>query len=122
MIEAKTTDENHFAKDFESYTPEMKCVACERVCEVAECCRCSCSSENLKDFTHLEIYCDVCIGPHIRQKHEVLDYKGYKPDVCATHDMLSSMFCFECEETFCFKCLGPHCKHDYRPIRKKQRK
>ena len=121
MAEAvDTTDEVGLAvEDSEASSLEFKCVACDGVCQEVEYYRCSCSSGNSEESSHLELFCDVCIGPHIRQKHEVLDYKGYKPAICSTHRILSSMYCYDCDEVFCFKCVGPHCKHDYRPVSEK---
>ena len=71
------TDRTNLAGgDLEGLTPELKCVAYDKIYEDVEYYRCSCSSEKPKEFTHPDFYFDVCIGPHITRKHEVLDYEG----------------------------------------------
>ena len=97
-------------------TESIKCSSCEDGCLETEVFRCSCLVDN-SDI--VEFLCDVCIGPHIKKQHDIVDYKGYKPATCSKHRMLSFMFCYDCDMIFCLKCLGPHCKHDYRPVSEK---
>ena len=80
-----------------------------------------CSCDNL-DSSHSDVfYCDLCIGHHIRKKHDVLDSKGYKPAICPLHKALCTLFCETCEEVFCSKCLGSHCEHKFKAISEKAR-
>ena len=99
--------------------PDLTCVSCKKVYPQIDCYRCSCNDVNSEGSIYDMFYCDICIGSHIRQEHEIFDCKGYKPKICSTHEMLASMFCHDCNVLFCFKCVGPHCKHDYRPVSEK---
>ena len=63
--------------------------------------------------------CEHCVVIHLRKSHEVVDWKGYKPAFCQEHKNLASMFCETCQLVFCFNCIGPHCKHNYKPVSEK---
>ena len=84
-----------------------------------ECYRCSCNEVSDEGCVTAKFFPDFCIGPHVRQNHEIFDCRGHKPTICRTHEMFSSMFYYDCDEVFCFKCLGPRCRHEYRPVSEK---
>ena len=63
--------------------------------------------------------CEHCVVIHLRKSHEVVDWKGYRPAFCQEHKNLVSMFCETCQLVFCFNCIGPHCKHNYKPVSEK---
>ena len=101
--------------------PELKCSACGDITQQVNCYRCSCFPPKEGSPVESGLFCDVCIGTHIKQKHEVLDLKGYKPEICGTHKMLTSMFCFDCDAFLCLKCQSLHLTHDCRPLSEKAR-
>ena len=97
---------------------ELNCLTCCDVIEQDTCFCCSCSPTEPEDSTE-NLFCDVCILTHIRQNHEVFDYKGCKPAICKTHKLPSSLFCQDCDVLLCLKCVAQHCKHDCIPISEK---
>ena len=99
-------------------TISISCASCKELCKNTEKFRCSCTTDNTSGADAL-FYCDVCINYHIRQKHDVIDSKGYKPAICAEHSVLCSLFCQDCQIVFCFKCLDDHCQHKSEPISQK---
>ena len=93
----------------ESNPETLVCSSCEEVVDQTEFYRCS-SCDNCDDsessISHV-LYCDVCIGPHIKKKHNVLDSKGYQPAVCEAHKTLCSSFCERVPGCFLFKMYRP---------------
>ena len=57
--------------------------------------------------------CDVCIGPHVRRGHKIVDHRGYEMSVCENHKMINDLFCVQCSQVLCNKCLLNHRGHDY---------
>ena len=53
-------------------------------------------------------FCEVCIQPHVRQKHEVLDEKGNKVVICSDHRLICTYYCISCEMIVCYMCLNKH--------------
>ena len=102
----------------ESNPETIVCSSCEEVVDQTEFYRCS-SCDNADSPISDVLYCDLCISHHIRKKHGVLDSRGYRPAVCATHRALCSLFCETCQVVFCLKCIDIHCKHDFSAVSKK---
>ena len=102
----------------ESNPETIVCSSCEEVVDQTEFYRCS-SCDNADSPISDVLYCDLCISHHIRKKHGVLDSRGYRPAVCATHRALCSLFCETCQVVFCLKCIDIHCKHDFLAVSKK---
>ena len=63
------------------------------------------------------VFCKMCIVvSHLRQDHEIIDYKGYRPAECETHMNLCHYYCEICAVVFCFDCIEDHVAHRYQPI------
>ena len=102
-----------------SFDPE-KCSTCFETCTDANLYRCgTCDVSGSEVVSMKKFICDGCIIPHVKQRHEVLDSRGYQPAICKTHRLLSTLFCHNCEELLCFKDLETHCQHKFRPISEK---
>ena len=57
--------------------------------------------------------------PHIRLKHHIVDHRGYKPSICATHKSICVFFCASCQVVFCRFCTEKHCVHIFSPVKVK---
>ena len=86
---------------------KLGCSSCESLCDRMELYRCACLPDSDSCL------CDLCISPHIRKQHKIVDCKGYEPAICSTHNALCTFFCERCEVIICFKCLGSHCEHKF---------
>ena len=104
----------------ECYPETHVCSSCEEVVDQLEFYRCSscndCGNSNIDP-----IYCDLCISPHVKKKHEVLDSKGYRPAVCEVHKTLCTSFCETCQIVFCSKCTELHFEHKLTALSEKAR-
>ena len=113
------TDTAETSEDLSCHSEEacISCVTCKALCKDVEVFNCSCLTDT--NVTHEIVYCDVCINSHTRQKHDVIDSKGYKPAVCVAHSVVCSLFCQDCQVVFCLKCLDNHYQHKSEPISQK---
>ena len=67
-----------------------------------------------------KVYCEMCLPvPHIRLKHHIVDHRGYKPSICATHKSICVFFCAKCQVVFCRFCTEKHCLHVFSPVKVK---
>ena len=105
------------------------CGVCEKQFEFSDMYRClsCCKSEtDVNENSSMaaedsnDMFCEFCIvGLHLRKKHEIIDYKGYQPAVCATHETLSRLFCKDCQVVFCSACIMNHSSHVFVNISEK---
>ena len=105
----------------ESNPETIVCSSCEEVVDQTEFYRCSsCDNCDNADSPISDVrYCDVCIGHHIKKKHDVLDSKGYRPAICEEHKTLCSSFCETCRSVFCSKCIKLHSEHKFTAVSEK---
>ena len=82
-----------------------KCNSCCESFENEDIFKCLTCMDCVDDTQGVSFHCDVCIAPHVRKGHEVLDHKSLKPAFCADHKILCSMFCTKCEDLLCTNCL-----------------
>ena len=80
---------------------------------VYHCRTCDSSEKESSDKNYI---CEGCLFPHLKQKHNVLDNKGYPPAVCERHRLLATYFCYDCENIFCLRDLEDHCQHKYKSV------
>ena len=66
-----------------------------------------------------QLFCNLCVGQHVRRLHRVLDSKGYEVSVCKQHKSMDELFCTDCDHSFCRLCLMLHKEHDFAPIHEK---
>ena len=65
-------------------------------------------------------FCKLCIVVlHLKQKHEIVDFKGYVPAVCEKHVDLCSIYCESCSAILCTECIENHCHHTFMPMSEK---
>ena len=72
----------------------------------------TCSVSETESSQQKQLLCEPCLGPHVRQGHQVTTSKGQEPLICTKHRRLHSEYCKSCDESFCPKCLGNHSKHE----------
>ena len=99
----------------------QSCYGCSKVfdCETMYRCRsCNGSKTSATDEDNAEpAFCKMCIvGSHLRQDHEIVDHKGYRPAECETHMNLCHYYCDVCAVVFCFDCIDDHRTHRFQPI------
>ena len=102
---------------------EILCSSCENsITDARSSFKCrTCSSADDGDRTQDNptcnsshpIYCNICIMPHIRKKHTVLDYKNMELIVCDDHKLNCDKFCKTCEKLICLKCVEDHYKENH---------
>ena len=97
---------------------DSNCNSCSRRFRRAELYRCqseTCAGATVQikiEFGEELLFCQMCIVVlHLRQKHAILDHRGYKPAICEEHENLCQQFCQECRTVFCFESLGKHVGH-----------
>ena len=61
----------------------------------------------------MPVFCDICIFPHIRKNHTVLDYKNMEVIVCDDHKLNCDKFCKTCGKLICLKCVEDHYKENH---------
>ena len=106
------------ALSLQQQTSNFDCYFCRKKMVQTEIYRCgSCLSDLQEGETR--VFCENCILIHIRKGCEVVDNKGYTPQICDVHQNLCLMYCSDCETTFCFNCIGPHCPHRFMPASEK---
>ena len=65
-------------------------------------------------------FCKLCIVVlHLKQKHEIVDFKGYVPAVCEKHVDVCSIYCESCSAILCPECIENHCHHTFMPMSEK---
>ena len=99
------------------------CYSCSQECSGSSIYRCkTCIAEdNAENHVHAEkCFCHVCIvGNHLRQKHAIIDHKGYEPSVCKVHKNLDEFFCKACISVFCSSCTREHISHEFQTLEEK---
>ena len=86
----------------------FKCGTCEQT-----------KSSDSSDQISSVFVCELCIISHTRRKHEVLDYKDMKVDVCEHHLVYCGYFCLDCDGLICNMCaVQTHAMqgHKYVPV------
>ena len=96
-----------------------KCNSCCESFENEDMFKCLTCMDCVDDTQGVSFHCEVCIAPHVRKGHEVLDHKSLKPAICADHKNLCSMFCTNCEDILCTNCLSKHLGHGMVPLKEK---
>ncbi|XP_075257940.1 uncharacterized protein LOC142349957 [Convolutriloba macropyga] len=71
----------------------------------------TCSVSETESSQQKQLLCEPCLGPHVRQGHQVTTSKGQEPLICSKHRRLHNQYCKSCDESFCPKCLGNHSGH-----------
>ena len=95
-----------------------KCDQCNtETTELFHCETCNRSRED--NPSEKELFCDVCVGPHLQQGHLISDRKGYVPLVCPEHKMLQQEYCRTCDVAFCWKCTSKHSEHKFETFEKR---
>ena len=93
--------------------------------QICSSCEESCASELLYKCTQCNVsnnpkfLCDLCVAPHIKKKHPILDHRNLEPAVCSEHRQLCLDYCITCDEVSCAKCLVKHSKHEFKPLNEK---
>ena len=98
----------------------LTCSVCSIVVEDLKsrfsCRTCQISLEDYEknSSNDVNLTCEVCIQSHVRQKHDVLDYKLMKVVVCKVHLLTCSDFCRSCDKLICNICFKDHAykKHE----------
>ena len=99
----------------------QSCYGCSKFFDYETMYRCrSCNGQETSATDKLSeetVFCKMCIvGSHLRQDHEIIDYKGYRPAECETHMNLCHYYCEICAVVFCFDCIDDHMSHRFQPI------
>ncbi|XP_075260891.1 uncharacterized protein LOC142352277 isoform X2 [Convolutriloba macropyga] len=91
----------------------LKCSSCEETdLELYYCETCFLSTDDNAMLPAVkELLCEICLGPHIRKRHDVRLSNGQEALVCSQHRRLHSDYCRTCDVTFCGSCLGNHSEH-----------
>ncbi|XP_075260904.1 uncharacterized protein LOC142352287 [Convolutriloba macropyga] len=91
----------------------FKCSSCDETNErLYSCDSCLDDSEECSNEAQKELFCDLCVVPHVKKGHDIKTAKGQVPLICETHKMLNSLYCKTCDVTFCAKCTSNHSKHE----------
>ena len=81
--------------------------------------RCETCSSDLEKGSTPEIFCEICVFPHIRKQHSVIDSKGKEPFACPQHALPCLEYCHTCDVPLCCKCLTKHSQHTFQPMEEK---
>ena len=99
----------------------QSCYGCSKVFDYETMYRCrSCNGQEISATDKVSgepVFCKMCIVvSHLRQDHEIVDHKGYRPAECETHMNLCHYYCEKCAVVFCFDCIDDHMSHRFQPI------
>ena len=68
---------------------KISCSSCLEVFDLEilyRCSTCDFIKQNKEELTDLmSFFCESCVLCHLRRRHEIVDSKGYPPDICDTH-------------------------------------
>ena len=97
------------------------CYGCSKVFDyetMYRCRSCNVQETSATDEDIAEpVFCKMCIvGSHLREDHDIVDHKGYRPAECETHMNLCHYYCDICAVVFCFDCIDDHMSHRFQPI------
>ena len=98
---------------------ECLCHSCSQCLDlnIAFRCRTCYNSSSCGELSSAEKFCSICIvALHLRQKHDVIDHRGFSPAVCDKHVNLLQYFCEDCKVLFCSQCTECHTKHDFKSV------
>ena len=97
---------------------ECLCHSCSQCLDLNIAFRCRTCYNSCGELSSAEkFFCSICIvALHLRQKHDVIDHRGFSPAVCDKHVNLLQYFCEDWKVLFCSQCTECHTKHDFKSV------